>query len=87
MMPDRLMRNDSREIAHVPRPFAPERRRPGNRPGAERVRAVLGDAACCRLAARLAASHYDVLLSEVVARRRSSRRSTAPATSPCTSPM
>ena len=73
-MHDPLMRNEDRKIANLPRPFAPEPRRPGDWPGAERERAVLGDAVCCRLAARLAAGHYDVPLSQVVARRRSSRR-------------
>ena len=75
-MHDPRMRNESRKTENLPRPFAVERRPPEDRPGAERERAVLGDAVCCRLAARLAASHYDVPLSQVVARRRSSRRVT-----------
>ena len=38
--------------------------------------AAHGRAACCRIAARLAASHYEVPLAEVAGRRRGSRRAT-----------
>lgn len=75
-MPHSPTPDQARNIANLPRSLAPDRRWPGNRTGAEPPRATLGDAACCRLAARLAASHYDVPLTEVVARRRSPRLST-----------
>lgn len=51
-------------------------RNPGNEParGASAPRAATRGGVFCRLAARLAAGHYDVPLGDVLGRRRGSRR-------------